>query len=42
MGRRIAAGQPVLTVFAQAASLSACLDALRQQVGHLDRWLYRR
>ena len=42
VGRRIARGQPILTVFAEAASISACLDALRQRIGDLDRWLYRR
>jgi predicted ATP-grasp superfamily ATP-dependent carboligase len=39
---RIDAGKPVLTFFAQADSVSACEDALRQIAADLDRWLFER
>ena len=41
-GRRIATGQPILTVFTRADSVAACVDALRQRARDLDRCLYRR
>jgi predicted ATP-grasp superfamily ATP-dependent carboligase len=41
-GERLAVGRPVLTFFAQADSLSACLDALRRTAGELDQRLFDR
>jgi predicted ATP-grasp superfamily ATP-dependent carboligase len=41
-GARIEKGQPLLTVFAQAQSLPACQDELRQRAQSLDRWLFAR
>jgi predicted ATP-grasp superfamily ATP-dependent carboligase len=40
IGERIAAGRPVLTFFARAATLAGCADALEQTAGDLDRWLF--
>jgi predicted ATP-grasp superfamily ATP-dependent carboligase len=36
-GTPISARRPVLTIFARASSLSACLQALRRKAGELDR-----
>jgi predicted ATP-grasp superfamily ATP-dependent carboligase len=41
-GEHIETGKPVLTFFAQADSVSACEDALRQIAADLDRWLFER
>lgn len=41
-GERIEAGKPVLTFFAEADSVSACEDVLRQIAAGLDRWLFER
>lgn len=41
-GDCIDAGRPVLTFFAQADDPAACLDALRQTAGELDRLLFGR
>jgi predicted ATP-grasp superfamily ATP-dependent carboligase len=38
----IEAGKPILTFFAEADSVSACEDALRQMAADLDRWLFER
>src|SRR5262249_681972 len=38
-GTRVARGQPILTAFARARSVPACLAALRRAVGRLDRSL---
>jgi predicted ATP-grasp superfamily ATP-dependent carboligase len=38
----IQAGAPILTCFARAASVSACLDDLKQITADLDRWLFGR
>jgi predicted ATP-grasp superfamily ATP-dependent carboligase len=39
-GQSIPAGRPVLTFFARAATVSSCMDALRQIAKDLDRWLF--
>jgi predicted ATP-grasp superfamily ATP-dependent carboligase len=41
-GQRIARGWPILTFFARATTMSACLDTLRQTAADLDRWLFAR
>jgi predicted ATP-grasp superfamily ATP-dependent carboligase len=38
-GTRIAAGRPVLSLFARAGSVAACLDELRHTAADLDRHL---
>jgi predicted ATP-grasp superfamily ATP-dependent carboligase len=40
-GESIRQGSPVLTLFARAATVAACLDSLREIAGDLDHWLYR-
>jgi predicted ATP-grasp superfamily ATP-dependent carboligase len=40
-GQPIAAGRPILTLFAQAGSPQACLDFLQRTTADLDRWLFR-
>lgn len=39
-GEHVAAGRPVLTLFARAANITACQAALREQARSLDRWLF--
>jgi predicted ATP-grasp superfamily ATP-dependent carboligase len=40
-GQRIAAGRPILTLFARGDSPQACLDFLQRTAADLDRWLFR-
>ena len=40
-GQKIAAGRPILTLFARSDSPTVCLDELRGKAADLDRWLYR-
>lgn len=40
-GEPIAAARPILTYFAQAATLAACIGELTQMAADLDRWLFR-
>jgi predicted ATP-grasp superfamily ATP-dependent carboligase len=39
-GERIERGRPILTMFASAASVSACIDSLRMMPRDLDRWFF--
>ncbi len=39
-GEHIPRGRPVLTFFARAESVAACLDSLQAQAADLDRWLF--
>jgi predicted ATP-grasp superfamily ATP-dependent carboligase len=39
-GQAISAGKPIMTYFAQAGSLNACRDRLREIALDLDRWLF--
>lgn len=39
-GERIAIGRPILTCFAKAATVMACLEQLQQVAAHLDRVLF--
>ena len=41
-GERIAAGRPILTLFARAKTMEACELELRRIAGDLDRWLHGR
>ena len=41
-GTRIEAGRPILTLFARADALAACLDVLQQTAADLDHWLFGR
>lgn len=40
-GTRIASGRPVLTIFARAASVVACINDLRRKAEELDRRLFQ-
>ncbi|MBV9125006.1 MAG: hypothetical protein JO112_16755 [Planctomycetes bacterium] len=39
-GQPLAAGRPILTLFARAANPAACLETLHQMAEDLDRWLF--
>lgn len=39
-GERIERGRPILTMFASAASVSACTDSLHMTARDLDRWFF--
>jgi predicted ATP-grasp superfamily ATP-dependent carboligase len=39
-GEEFAAGRPVLTLFARADTVPACIDALRRRAAEVERWLY--
>jgi uncharacterized protein len=39
-GERIERGRPILTMFASAASVSACINSLRLTARDLDRWFF--
>jgi predicted ATP-grasp superfamily ATP-dependent carboligase len=41
-GQKISARQPILTMFARATSMAACVDQLQRIAQDLDRWLTRR